>query len=648
MRIPLPKLLAPLVAALTLLPAAPAMAEDPIVVTGSGWGHGIGLPQYGAKGQADAGSNHEQILQYFYTGAQFGYVGSQFTSYAEPLHIGVGLNQTVATFQAINGALTVGFNGSVYTPLPGEVWQLQRDGFGNCHLYKNWALVGSSPGCPVEIAWPDQPNVRVYFHELNRTYARGKVIFKPNSATTFHTIVEVPMEAYLLGLAEVPNSWPIEALKAQVIAARTFALYKAWTYSTFLRSDCLCHLHGSTVDQAYRGWGPTFGEGGSSGDKWIAAVQSTAGKAMWHPQHGSSRALEAYYFSSSGGATENNEEVWGGSPYAYLRSRPDPWSANPAINPNASWTSSFSPTQIASAFGFSHINRVVVIARNTSGSARTVEISGVVGPTPTTIHVAAGTFRSRLGMKSQYFSVDWVGVPVFPKGSDRPALHDPTSGQWIYRDIGSTTTIYYGNPGDHAFMGDWNCDGVDTPGLYRRSDGFVYLRNSNTQGVADIAFFFGNPGDLPIAGDFNNNGCDTVSIYRPSEARFYIINRLGQNGGGLGAADDSYLYGNHGDVPFMGDWNGDGIDTPGLRRNSNGFVYLRNSNTQGVADIAYFYGNAGDLVFAGDWNANGIDTLGLYRPSNGFIYLRNTNDTGVAHIAYEMGGPGHKPVAGAR
>ena len=53
-----------------------------------------------------------------------------------------------------------------------------------------------------------------------------------------------------------------------------------------------------------------------------------------------------------------------------------------------------------------------------------------------------------------------------------------------------TSSFYFGNPGDVAFAGDWNCDGVDTPGLYRQSDGFVYLRNSNTQGVADIQFFF--------------------------------------------------------------------------------------------------------------------------------------------------------------
>ena len=51
-----------------------------------------------------------------------------------------------------------------------------------------------------------------------------------------------------------------------------------------------------------------------------------------------------------------------------------------------------------------------------------------------------------------------------------------------------------------------------------------------------MAFFFGNPGDIPMAGDFNNDGCDTVSIYRPAEQRFYVINTLGSNDGGLGAA----------------------------------------------------------------------------------------------------------------
>jgi hypothetical protein len=200
-----------------------------------------------------------------------------------------------------------------------------------------------------------------------------------------------------------------------------------------------------------------------------------------------------------------------------------------------------------------------------------------------------------------------------------------------------TNSFFYGNPGDVPFSGDWNCDGVETLGLYRRSDGFVYLRNSNTEGVADITFFFGNPGDLPIAGDFNNDGCDTVSIYRPSEARFYIINQLGQNGGGLGFAEYSFLFGNPGDKPFIGDFNGDGIDTPGLHRESSGLVYFRDTNTQGIADFAFIYGNPGDKIVAGDWNGDGIDTVGVYRPSTGFFFIRNTNTEGIADATLPAG-----------
>jgi hypothetical protein len=198
--------------------------------------------------------------------------------------------------------------------------------------------------------------------------------------------------------------------------------------------------------------------------------------------------------------------------------------------------------------------------------------------------------------------------------------------------------FYYGNPGDFGFMGDWDCDGIDTPGLYRQSDGYVYLRNSNTQGVADVSFFFGNPGDIPLAGDFDGDGCDTVSLYRPAEGRYFIIDRIGSGDRGLGRAQRAFYFGNPGDAPFMGDWNDDGIDTPGLRRPSTGFVYLRHTNTQGIADVEYFYGDPGDIVFTGDWDNDGDDTLGLYRPSTGTVYLRNTNNTGIAHFSFGVGG----------
>jgi hypothetical protein len=210
-----------------------------------------------------------------------------------------------------------------------------------------------------------------------------------------------------------------------------------------------------------------------------------------------------------------------------------------------------------------------------------------------------------------------------------------------------TTNFFYGNPGDFPMMGDWNCDGVDTPGLYRQSDGFVYLRNSNSQGVADIRFFFGNPGDIPLAGDFNGDGCDTVSIHRASEARIYVINALGANDGGLGAADFNYVFGNPGDKPFVGDFDGNGVDTVGLHRESTGFVYFRNSHTQGNADDQFFFGDPGDRLVAGDWGiVDKTDTPAVFRPNNTTFYFRFTNSQGNADLTLSFGQPSFLPVAG--
>jgi len=232
--------------------------------------------------------------------------------------------------------------------------------------------------------------------------------------------------------------------------------------------------------------------------------------------------------------------------------------------------------------------------------------------------------------------------------TDTVGLVDESNGHWTLRaENGNSTAIGYGVPNDFPMMGDWDCDGTDTPGLYRQSDGFAYLRNSNSTGVADITFLFGIPGDVPLAGDFNGDGCDTLSIYRPGEARWYIINELGEDGGGLGAADYFFDYGVPGDAPFVGDWNGDGTDTPGLRRSSNGFVYVRDTNTTGVADVDYFYGIDGDRPFSGDWDGDGSDTVGLFRPSNSTFYIRNSNSTGVADSSYPMALAGSRPVAGS-
>jgi hypothetical protein len=208
--------------------------------------------------------------------------------------------------------------------------------------------------------------------------------------------------------------------------------------------------------------------------------------------------------------------------------------------------------------------------------------------------------------------------------------------------------FFYGNPGDVPFVGDWDCDGIDTPGLFRLSDAFAYLKNSNSPGIADIRFFFGNPSDIPLAGDFDGDGCDTLSIYRPSEQRFYIVNALGANEGGLGPADFSFDFGNPGDKPFVGDFDGDGTDEVGLHRESTGFVYYRNSLTTGVADNEFFFGDPGDRFVAGDWGiVDGVDTPGLFRPGNATFYFRHSNTQGFADSQLVFGQPPWLPVAGA-
>lgn len=239
-------------------------------------------------------------------------------------------------------------------------------------------------------------------------------------------------------------------------------------------------------------------------------------------------------------------------------------------------------------------------------------------------------------------SLDLGGTPPCPAGMicDTVAFQDRGGRFYMWDQVVADpgiTAFYFGKPGDVAFSGDWDGDGVHTPGLYRRSDGYVYLRNSNTQGVADISFFFGNPGDLPIAGDFDGDGRDTVSIYRPSEQRFYIMNSLGSGDAGLGAADYSFMFGNPGDAPIAGDFDGDGVDTIGIHRPSTGKVMYRNQNSTGAAQADFVFGDPGDVLITGDWNADGVDTVAVYRPRNGAFYVKTKNSSGEADFGVEVG-----------
>ena len=109
-----------------------------------------------------------------------------------------------------------------------------------------------------------------------------------------------------------------------------------------------------------------------------------------------------------------------------------------------------------------------------------------------------------------------------------------------------------------------------------------------------------------------------------------------------------YDFGIEGDRVFVGDFDGDGIDTIGLFRPSNGMFYLKNTHTEGPADIEFPFGESGDLPISGDWtDQDGFDSVAVYRPYTGTFLFRYTKGEGPADETLELGVVDALPVAGA-
>ncbi len=212
------------------------------------------------------------------------------------------------------------------------------------------------------------------------------------------------------------------------------------------------------------------------------------------------------------------------------------------------------------------------------------------------------------------------------------AAYDPSDGRWFFHRLGDAYpayTFFYGDPRDTPLVGDWDCNGVATIGMYREGDGFAYLRNTNDAGPPDREFYFGVGGDVPLVGDWDGDGCDTLGVYRPSTGRVFLGNSLR-----TAAADVEFFFGVPGDRPFAGDFDGDGIDSVGLYRAATGTVYTRNAQSTGNADAAFAYGDVSDQFVVGDWDGDGDDTLGLVRPGDETVSLRNHHWPGSGSSSY--------------
>ena len=217
-------------------------------------------------------------------------------------------------------------------------------------------------------------------------------------------------------------------------------------------------------------------------------------------------------------------------------------------------------------------------------------------------------------------------------------------------DVEYEFSFAYGSPTDYPVVGDWNGDGVDTPGVVRGNSWYL----SNTyNGTVDVSFTYGIAGDVPVVGDWNGDGIDTPGVVRYST--WYLSNTFG------GTGDYIFSYGSYTEDLIVGDWDGNGTDTPAVIRlntwcqascpvgkaSDPDLVPLRyqwwiSNNFQGTVSEVFDYGMTGGFV-AGDWDADGVDTPGEYyngswRLSNGFGYS--------ADFVFTYGTAGDIPIVG--
>ncbi len=398
-----------------LLPMSPAHADDAFTLYGSGWGHGLGLSQWGAYGLAKQGWTAGDILTHFYTGTRFvkdtdppADIRVELTSGKRLIHLTAEAGPArLWTEQPGRGGTLVG------KILDGDTWVVKAlDGAYEVHDATG-EIVGGHPWGSVTtdlfVTYADV-SARVFVPEGGATYNRGHLEFNLTGCPdhcAMRLIVQLPFEEYLLGIGEVPSSWPMEALRAQAVAARSFALYKIRTYG--VQPSCNCNLFDGSNDQVYIGWDK---EGGTDGVRWVRAVTTTASKIVAY--HGS--VALTVFSASDGGHTEDLNVQWGTplSTYPYLAGVCDPGDYTQA-NPWTDWSRRFSTKALTDALApftgaIGAVQGFGRISRGVSGRIEDAVVQGANGDATVT-----GTeLRSALSLPDDRVWID----------SDRNVLGD--------------------------------------------------------------------------------------------------------------------------------------------------------------------------------------------------------------------------------
>lgn len=349
-------------------PSAPkSFPGSPVfVISGRGWGHGVGMAQWGAYGYAQQGYSYGDILAHYYKGTTIGQ--------ASVTKVRVFLAQG-------RSKLTV----SSVAPFA------VRDGIGQL-----WHLAAGSQtfGPALKLKTTDFPQRQQLPGPLTfipgwaalkfgTTPYRGQIqVSVANGA--LRAVNNVGLEAYLFGVvpSEMPKDWLPEALKAQAVAARSYAVATKKSGSWF-------DVYPDTRSQVYLGIS-------HEAPSTTAAVQDTAGQVVLYD----GKVATTYFFSSSGGRTASPTEVWPNSPPApYLQSVNDPYDT---ISPYHRWGPYVVPTsKLRRVLGAHGSLSDVTMQTGPSGRVQNVTAIGSGGNSTMT----GSDVRSALNLRSTWFRI---------------------------------------------------------------------------------------------------------------------------------------------------------------------------------------------------------------------------------------------------
>ncbi|HMM95717.1 SpoIID/LytB domain-containing protein [Phycicoccus sp.] len=616
-----------LTAGVAVVPAVPAEAAGPgptVHLAGRGWGHGIGMSQWGAYGAATAGLTWARILAFYYPGT------AQATGW-DRYAIRVQLSPMRGTPTAVRPAsgLLVDTGGCTEA-LPvstdttgwraarsGSSWVLQRRSV----LAGGW--VGATSTCPVAGA------ADITFRNSSHASTAAVTVITATGATrdyrgwvstalsgsTLETVNVVMLDDYVASVVpgEMPASWHPEALAAQAVAARTYAAAR-------LGSSGAWDICDTTACQVYPG---RSSEQASS----TAAVTATSGLVLTS----SGAPITAMFSSYNGGQTAAANAP-------YLIAQPDPYEARFAT-PSATWHVEVPASSLEAKWPAIGLFRELRTQRDGAGRwggrVTSVTLVGTAG----TVTVSGGSFQSAFGLRSTYFAPESVDV-----GADIPATGFTDV---VARDSAGTVWVYPGN-GRAGWLarrqlattngvrqvlspGDMTGDGLDDV-LLVTTGGYLDLLPALPDGTLGparrIGSGWGTYSELTAPGDMTGDGFPDL-LARDSSGVVWIY-RADGTGGWLGRTKVSSGWGSLRRFTAVGDFSGQGrigltvVDAQGGLR-----LYTFSSSGTWVGSTRIGWGWSTFTAFAGpgDFDGDGNPDL-LARDAAGALQLYRGNGTG--------------------